>query len=1014
MKKILFFVSALAGLFLAGSCQREELEPVGENGVVTFEVSIPEAMTKTIGDDVSNINQLVYDVYWTDASIDTAPDPDDLTLLYKGNASVYNGATSITVELMNDKNYVILFWAQRDNTWGFATEGNLLKNGVNFPDSFAANAENIEAFSSVEYLSKNNLAAKTKSITLKRPFAQINLGSLLAANFDIVPTTSSMIVRNAGASFDVINQVAVDKKTVEFTAATVPGGKIKTDYTHVGMNYIFANGNVEVDYALNTEAGITVTNTVSNVPVAANYRTNIIGKLFTSEAGYSITLEGWGDAGKDMEVITEGLVKNINGDYEITNENGLAYAINNLFAQGGDFYLTADLYDMTDYDVTSPSVPEGVVLNIYGETPVVTRAATSGVVTIIGLKGSVIETNNGTVSFNGIKIDGTEENGDIAAFIETNNGSADFTGCETTTQDYIGENTGTVTESDNTTNEDNDIVAEENGESLTKVATADELVAALEAGSNVFFMNDIRIDPASMSNAYGKTGINVKVGQTIDGNGKTLNIQGAGGTWDSGINTTGGVIKNITVTGSFRGIFINHTSDHSEKVVLENVTIGGNGTVYTISCDQGLYQGIEAINCTFNGWTSFAATAGDAKFVNCSFGEGSGYAYCRPYSNTEFVNCTFCSGYAVDTTRATVTFTDCIWEVSNADDLVAALEAGFDVTFTNDIKIDPASMSNAYGATGINVKSGQTIDGNGYTLNIQGAGGTWDSGINTTGGVIKNITVTGSFRGIFINHTSDHSEKVVLENVTIGGNGTVYTISCDQGLYQGIEAINCTFNGWTSFAATAGDAKFVNCSFGEGSGYAYCRPYAPTSFVGCDFEDGYQMDPRAAVTIETCTLGDVALTTSNLTELVISNLPNVTIEGKIYCNSAITDMTAVCYKGEVFESGSMDNALWLNNYIFDGEAAIVVENKTYSAIVIENCNGNFKDDVISIKNDNSSVMILQNLDFTLTDDAKLIVSTNPLYQVFMSNITINGEKMTQETIAKYLENVEWYQVVEEI
>ena len=95
---------------------------------------------------------------------------------------------------------------------------------------------------------------------------------------------------------------------------------------------------------------------------------------------------------------------------------------------------------------------------------------------------------------------------------------------------------------------------------------------------------------------------------------------------------------------------------------MENVTIGGNGTVYTISCDQGLNQGIEATNCTFNGWTSFAKTAGEAKFINCSFGEGSGYKYCRPYSNTEFVNCTFCSGYAVDETRATVTFTDCTWE----------------------------------------------------------------------------------------------------------------------------------------------------------------------------------------------------------------------------------------------------------------------------------------------------------------------------------------------------------------
>ena len=189
------------------------------------------------------------------------------------------------------------------------------------------------------------------------------------------------------------------------------------------------------------------------------------------------------------------------------------------------------------------------------------------------------------------------------------------------------------------------------------VYDANGLVTALEAKKDVVFANDIKIEPAKMSNAYGATGINVKYGQTIDGNGYTLDIKGAGGTWDSGINTTGGVIKNLTVTGSFRGIFINHTSTHSEKVVLENVVL--EGVTYTISCDQGLYQGIEATNCTFKGWTSFAKTAGEAKFVNCSFGEGNGYKYCRPYSNTEFVNCTFCEGYTVDTTRATVTFTDC-------------------------------------------------------------------------------------------------------------------------------------------------------------------------------------------------------------------------------------------------------------------------------------------------------------------------------------------------------------------
>ena len=213
--------------------------------------------------------------------------------------------------------------------------------------------------------------------------------------------------------------------------------------------------------------------------------------------------------------------------------------------------------------------------------------------------------------------------------------------------------------------------------------------------------------------------------------------------------------------------------------------------------------------------------------------------------------------------------------VDDADGLVEALENGKDVILTDDVKINPAGMSNAYGTTGINVKNGQTIDGNGNTLDIKGAGGTWDSGINTTGGLIKNLTVTGSFRGIFINHNSSHSEPVVLENVTI--DGTTYTISCDQGMNQNFEAYNSTFNGWTSYAATLGNAKFENCKFGEGNGYAFCRPYAPTTFVGCEFEAGYVMDPRAAVTFENCTLNGVALTDANIADLV-TNTAKVTVK----------------------------------------------------------------------------------------------------------------------------------------
>ena len=57
MKKILLFASALAGLFLAGSCQKENFEVAGD-GTVTITVEAPGAMnTKAIADG-TNVNEV--------------------------------------------------------------------------------------------------------------------------------------------------------------------------------------------------------------------------------------------------------------------------------------------------------------------------------------------------------------------------------------------------------------------------------------------------------------------------------------------------------------------------------------------------------------------------------------------------------------------------------------------------------------------------------------------------------------------------------------------------------------------------------------------------------------------------------------------------------------------------------------------------------------------------------------------------------------------------------------------
>ena len=61
MKKILLFASALAGLFLAGSCQKENLEPAAQGGV-TYEISLP-GFPQTKGETGYDGYDLHYEVY---------------------------------------------------------------------------------------------------------------------------------------------------------------------------------------------------------------------------------------------------------------------------------------------------------------------------------------------------------------------------------------------------------------------------------------------------------------------------------------------------------------------------------------------------------------------------------------------------------------------------------------------------------------------------------------------------------------------------------------------------------------------------------------------------------------------------------------------------------------------------------------------------------------------------------------------------------------------------------------
>ena len=309
MKKILFFASALAGLFFAASCQQENLEPVGKGNTVTYTVEAPGALqTKAIADGM-NVNELVYEVWITSANGTT--NLNGAQKLYQATAEMFHedgkNKATITLDLVKDQHYTVLFWAQVDEADAYNTTELTAVSYAKDLDAYLANDESLAAFYAVDFV--NDGVATNPTVLLKRPFAQVNLCTLnskaaaqVAGDYNIALVNSKMTLESVPTTFNVATSDVDDEQTVEFVYNAVPGGEDKTitvngeNYYYAGMNYVFAGSNVTLTYDIQTSLNgstnyATVNNTISDVPVRENYRTNIVGNLLTSTTDYEIIVD---------------------------------------------------------------------------------------------------------------------------------------------------------------------------------------------------------------------------------------------------------------------------------------------------------------------------------------------------------------------------------------------------------------------------------------------------------------------------------------------------------------------------------------------------------------------------------------------------------------------------------------------------------------------------------------------------------------------------------------------------
>ena len=327
MKKILLFASALAGLFLAGSCQKENFEAASAKGSVTFTVEVPGGIaTKgTINDgatiaDGTNVNVVHYALYKT-------ADSDAYAVNGTGNAPLAQGyvgmelkvidgkqvnTATVTFDLLQDQEYTAIFWSQVGDAEGQNAHYELgdlrvirMKNGAD------ANDESRAAFyANYEFNTKEH---KNHKVTLTRPFSQLNL---LTTKESLTPTQtgqttgytidikeSKVVVKGIATAFDTRKDIALEDSIGEYTfsLAATPEEQGQEEltvngnaYHYVSMNYFFvpfnATTDLEVSYEIVTDKGA-MSNSIINVPIKTNHRTNIIGNLLTKETVFDIVVD---------------------------------------------------------------------------------------------------------------------------------------------------------------------------------------------------------------------------------------------------------------------------------------------------------------------------------------------------------------------------------------------------------------------------------------------------------------------------------------------------------------------------------------------------------------------------------------------------------------------------------------------------------------------------------------------------------------------------------------------------
>ena len=295
MKKQLCKLAIFALLLSTASCSDEQFagDLTGGETTVTFNAQLPAGLqTRTAGDGMT-ATTLSYAVYEEGTTTPVITSEDEVTFV--------NRRATLSLKLAKGKTYDFLFWAdsygkdaeENPYTVDFGTQ----TLTVNY-DNALSNDESRDAFFGTDTVAVKG--AVSQDITLKRPFAQLNIGTNdmedAKASLNTEALKSSVKVLGIFSSMNLMTGGVSNSVEVTFGSSAIPKEKFTVgdnEYDYLALNYLLVSdqkGLVNCEFTY-TDGATTERRTIDNVPVQRNYRTNIFGSLLTGSVDLGITID---------------------------------------------------------------------------------------------------------------------------------------------------------------------------------------------------------------------------------------------------------------------------------------------------------------------------------------------------------------------------------------------------------------------------------------------------------------------------------------------------------------------------------------------------------------------------------------------------------------------------------------------------------------------------------------------------------------------------------------------------